>query len=191
MNRYRRNRRLPITLIATLALTCACEQPVPAAAEATTYGCDRDAHLGVELYGGIRATIDWPADILTCDSMPRPDGEGARLRFSGPGWEGSTARTIAFILGIPDLQPGSTGTELPTHVTLIEEGSGRFFATQDTNGCWTDIDRHEAATRENVSSYRISGTLYCVAALAELNGGSSISFTELNFAGRLNWEQPK
>ena len=176
-----------LALLAPLFLLIACDLPVPAAAPEVAVGCDSDGNLTVELYGGIRESINWQAGELVCEGMPRPNSEGARLRLSGPLGD----KTIAFILGVPDLRKGDTGKELPTNVTLMEEGTGRFFATPDLSGCWTDVDRHESIGDENVSTYRISGTLYCVSPLAELNGASSISFTELKFTSRLNWEAPK
>ena len=69
--------------------------------------------------------------------------------------------------------------------------AGRFFATPDLSACWMDVDRHEPVGDETVSTYLISGTLYCISPLAELNGASSISFTELKFTSRLDWEAPK
>ncbi len=145
----------------------------------------------VELYGSIRASIDWRAGDLTCTGMPRPDGEGARVRLSGPlGMKGEN-RTLAFILGLPDLEVGQTGKELPTNVTLIEEGAGRFFGSRGTSDCWTDVRSQERVGGEDEDTYRIEGTLYCVSPLAELNGNTSVTFTELNFTGRLNWEQPE
>jgi hypothetical protein len=175
-------RKLSVTL-----LVSACESPAPPVTDAVSWTCDAEAQVRVELFGGIQETLDWQADTLTCAGMPRPEGRGARLRLSGPVGD----RTVAFILGVPDLRQGDTGKELPTNVTLIEEGTGRFFATPDTSGCWTDIDSHDPVAEESVSEYRISGTLYCVSPLAELNGGSSITFTELKFASRLNWSLPK
>lgn len=175
-------------------LGVACGGPVvPAAAEpaaAPVFPCGADGRLAVELYGSIRTSIDWhPAD-LTCTGMPRPDGEGARVRLSGPIVDGDDTRTLAFILGLPGLEVGQTGKELPTNVTLIEEGTGRFFGTADTSGCWTDVTEQDAVSDDD-HVFRIRGTVYCVSPLAELNGNTSVTFTELVFSGRLDWKQPE
>jgi hypothetical protein len=162
----------------------ACGDPVPAAPE-TAPGCGADGKFVAEIYGGVRASIDWRASTLTCEGMPRPNGEGARLRFAG--MVGGT-RHLAFILGLPDLRPGQTGSELATNVTLMEEGTGRFFGTRDTGSCWTDIEAHEPLPGTASSGYRISGILYCVTPLANVNDNSSVSFTDLRFTGRLDWE---
>jgi len=188
--------------IVPLVLLAACEdRPEPGSTETAATeslapdpydpACGQDGLLSVELYGGIRAAVDWRASELSCTGMPRPDDEGARIRLSGPMGSGDDVRTLAFILGLPSLEVGRTGAELPTNVTLIEEGTGRFFSTQDNNNCWTDVSAHESIDGEDGSLYRIEGTLYCVSPLAELNGNANVTFTELKFTGRLNWEQPE
>jgi len=177
--------------IPALLLLSACNSPAPDPEPGSVYGCGEDGRLEVELYGGISASLDWRADELACEGMPRPNDEGARLRLSGPLGTGPGAKNVAFIIALPDLQEGQPGSELPTNVTLMEEGSGRFFATRDTSGCWTDVTSQDPVGNGNGPEYRISGMLYCVSPLAELNGGSSISFTNLKFTGRLTWKPPE
>jgi hypothetical protein len=205
-NRYvgngRRAAGKPAALLSLLALFAACDGPTAPNAEENAVveslapesyelACGEDGRLVVALYGGIRAEIDWQQGALSCTGMPRPDDEGARMRLSGSVSDGDESRTLAFILGIPDLEMGRTGTELPTNVTLIEEGTGRFFGTQDNDICWTDVAKHEPIGGDGDRLHRIAGTLYCVSPLAELNGNASVTFTELTFSGRLNWEQPE
>ncbi len=189
-NRYHRiGSNLPLALFLLATVTACQRQAQPPAA--ASGACDETARLTTKLYGAVRLDLDWTARSLTCEGMPRPDDEGARIHLSGPVNDGPGAATVAFILGIPDLEKGRAARELGTNVTFMEEGSGRFFSTRDTDGCWTDIDYQEAVPDAPGSAYRIGGTVYCVSPLAELNGGSSISFTELEFAGRLNWDDPE
>lgn len=177
--------------MACLALyVSGCGDPVLIAGEQTS-GCGADGALVAEIYGGVRATIDWGVGTLECEGMPRPNGEGARLRFAGQATTANGDRKLAFIFALPDLDPGETARELPTNVTLMEEGSGRFFGTRDADNCWTDIDLHEPLQPAESSTYRIGGVLYCVAPLADLNGSASISFADLRFTGRLDWQLPK
>lgn len=153
--------------------------------------CGADGHLVGEIYGGVRASIDWSGGTLECEGMPRPDGNGARLRFAGPAATAGENLRLAFILGLPDLVEGKTARELRTNVTLIEEGTGQFFATGDAANCWSDIDTHEPVEAPESSRYRISGVLYCVAPLANLTDTSGVSFADLRFAGRLDWASPE
>jgi hypothetical protein len=197
--------RLPARRIVALLLNCqclmlaACEAPVTAADESAAAdtlapGCIADGQLSVQLYGSVRTTLAWEGAELECDGMIRPEDEGARLRFAGPlpaAEPGVEQRSLAIIFGIPDLREGETARELPTNVTFIEEGVGRFFSTQDTDSCWTDVMVQERITAGGPAEYRIGGVLYCVAPLAELNGSSSINFTDIEFTGRLSWEFPE
>jgi hypothetical protein len=187
-NRYHRNRSMLAAAWSALILLGACQrvsQDMPVSA------CDENARLAVSLHGAVSLDIDWAADVLSCEGMPRPDGEGARIRLAGPANDAPDASTVAFILGIPGLEEGRVADELGTNVTFMEEGSGRFFGTRDTDSCWTDVAYQEPVPDVGGSTYRIGGTVYCISPLAELNGTSSINFTELEFAGRLRWVEPE
>jgi hypothetical protein len=173
-----------LLICASMGVISCGDQPAAAIEPAPT--CGVEGTLNVEIFGGLRASLGWDSDDMVCEGMPRPDGEGARLRFAGTIEIDSKTRQLAFILGLPDLGPGEVRTELATNVTVIEEGTGRFFGTQGAQNCWTDIRTHEKLPASTV--HRISGILYCVTSLAELNGNSSISFADLEFTGQLNWK---
>jgi hypothetical protein len=179
-----------ILLALSLVLSGACRSPAPEATAADRL-CLDDGMLVTELHGSLQGPLEWHGDSLECEGMPRPNGEGARLRFAGPAQEGSAKRSLAFILAMPDLRQGETGKELPTNVTMIDEISGRFFGTQDTDNCWTDIERHEQLAGSEQTNYRVSGIVYCLAPIAELNGNASVMVDEMSFTGRLNWEVPE
>ena len=181
--------RCTAPLLAILSCLAACESP-PAATAVSDGDC-ANGHLSVELYGALQTSLEWHGEVLACEGMPRPDGEGARLRFAGPAQSGSAKRSLVFIFGIPGLQRGATAKELPTNVTFMEEGTGTFFATQDTNSCWSDIERHAAIGGAAGSRYTISGIMYCVSPLAELKGTASVNFAELRFAGEVDWSTPE
>ena len=158
--------------------------PAPAA----TASCREDGHLQTELFGALEGTLDWSGTAMECSGMPRPDSAGARLRFAGQAGE----REIAIIVALPDLMRDGTGTELSSNVTLIDESSGRFFSTTDLDNCWTDITSASATGDEGDEGdegdqLNISGIVYCVAPLAEVNGTGSVSISELSFAGSLDW----
>jgi len=179
-----------VAFVCLVLSVAACGDPeLVAAVQAPA--CGADGKFIAEIYGGVRASIDWDAGVLQCQGMPRPNGKGARLRFAGPAATAAGDRQLAFILGLPDLRPGETGRELPTNVTLMEEGTGRFFGTRDAANCWTDIETHEQLQPAGPPDYRISGILYCVSPIAGLDGNSSISFADLTFTGRVTWEVPQ
>jgi hypothetical protein len=162
-----------------------CSKPAPLPARSD--GCS--GQLVGEIYGGIEAKLDWQAQQLECTGMSRPNGQGARLRFSGAAESAAGQKHLLFILALPGLERDRIATELPTTITVIEEDAGRFFSNRENPVCWTDI--HSQALLQEPDEYSISGTAYCVSPLAELNGQSSVSFTDLQFTGQLTWAKPE
>jgi len=166
----------------------ACQAPeLPAAGGRSqpatgNHACGRHGFLTTSLFGAIAGPIDWAAADLDCAGMPRPGGAGARLRFAGS----ENDSRIAIIIAMPALERGATGIEIASKVTLIEEGSGRFFSTAGLDSCWTDITTLESIGATD-DRFTIGGTLYCVLPLAEVNGESSVSIPELRFQGLLDW----
>ena len=177
---------------ALLGSVSACEEvsePAPAAQSAVepaaelAHQCGDNGFLETELFGALETELHWTAGDLKCEGMPRPGGDGARLRFAGATADG---RQIAFIIALPDLRRGAAGIELQSKVTVIEEGQGRFFGTADVDVCWTDITNLEHIA-DSDAVFTVSGNLYCVAPLAEINGESDVLIRDLKFRGLLDW----
>ena len=99
-------------------------------------------------------------------------------------------RVFSVLLHDMDVK-GTFVHEYQHQYTIIEEGTGRFFSTQDKQNCWSDIQRHEQVSDMDDLNYRVSGIVYCLAPLAELNGAASVTFAEMKFTGRLRWKVPK
>lgn len=178
--------RIPVVLLLAALAGCGQEplgRTETKTAPVTPLQCGAEGFVSTVLAGAVNASIDWGTAELSCEGMPRPDGAGARLRFAGQ----VADRGLTFIIALPTLEQGSTGESLTSKVTLIEEGSGRFFSTADKGICWTDITSLEP-TAPAASRYAIGGTLYCVAPLAQVNGGASVSLAELDFLGLLDWD---
>lgn len=175
--------------LAALALATACDSgPVtgtdaPSAPARNAPGCAPDAFLESRLYGAFEVDIGWRGTALDCEGMRRPDGAGARLRFAG---ELAGGHRVTIIIALPGLQPGTTADELASNVTLIEEGSGRFYSTTGLDNCWTDVVR-QSPLGGSSEIYVVAGTLYCISPLGEVNGDASVSLPELRFSGRLDW----
>ena len=157
--------------------------------------CNADGAFKVDTFGAIEASIDWRNDEMSCEGMKRPNKRGARLRFAGTLNTDAEPRNLAFILALPDLVEGQTGTDLATRITLIEEDAGRFFSTRETNICWANIEHHQPKLESDrdVKSrrYLISGLVYCVAPIADLSGAGSITISDLRFSGRVAWAGKK
>ena len=152
-------------------------------ASAGAQDCGEAGFLQVDLFGALAGEDRWTTETLRCEGMPRPDGAGARLRFAGP--FGAEAQPVAFIIAVPALTQGEVGAELPSNLTLIAEGQGRFFSTPDLEGCWTDISAQTPLGPEGL--YRIDGQIYCISPIPEVNGAGSVSIDEFSFSGLVDW----
>ena len=179
--------------LALAACTSACGDPAkpenPTASGQVPTDCIADGRLTVDTFGAIRDTIDWHQPAIRCEGMQRPEEKGARLRFAGELNSGDSP--LAFILSIPDLERGKTANELVTRVTLIEEENARFFSTRETEICWSNITEQtplkDSSGAVIANHYRISGLTYCVAPIAEMNGTASVTLSDMQFTGQLNW----
>ena len=168
-----------------LAPLGACEPAVvetPPSLPTVENTCGEASALEAALYGGIETTLDWTGSEMACESMSRPNGEGIRLRISGD----VAGQTLAFIIALPELRPGDQVAESPTNITASVEGSGRFFSTPDLDSCWTDI-HSQVQLPDTDSVYIMTGSLFCIAPLGELNGDSAITIPKLTFTTIVNW----
>src|SRR6185295_19616389 len=77
-----------MTVIAMLLLLslpdAAIGTPAPQATAALRCLPDHAGFLSMRLRGSIEAEVEWREPELACTGMPRPEGHGLRLRFSGP-----------------------------------------------------------------------------------------------------------
>ncbi|MDJ0918770.1 MAG: hypothetical protein QNJ05_13465 [Woeseiaceae bacterium] len=160
-------------------------EPVPSepAEETALERCVEGGQLETTLYGAVGGDIKWQSSDMACEGMPRPDGEGARLRFSGP--HPSGAGTLVFIAAIPELKRNRTANELPTRLTVVEEGQGRFFTSPDFDICWADIQRNESLGEDGDA---VAGRIYCITPINEVNGSATMSVDDIVFAGRIDWD---
>jgi hypothetical protein len=193
--------RVPGIVLAPLILLAACtEARAPAAtsppaedsavqggllpAAPVAQPCGKHGSLETTVFGALAGDIRWYGSEMSCEGMPRPEGAGARLRFAGTA--GADALDLAIIIALPELAPTATARELPSKLTLIEEGRGRFFSSGEQPNCWTDVARQEPLA-DGDGEFVIAGTLFCIGPLAEVNGDASVTIEELQFSGSLDW----
>jgi hypothetical protein len=107
------------------------------------------------------------------------------MRFTGD----VAGERLAIIIAVPDIQAGEPAAELPSNVTVTVEGSGRFYSTPNLDSCWTDVSSQSAIPGAR-GSYVLSGTLYCVSPLGQVNGDAAVSIPELSFSTVVKWNVP-
>ena len=179
-------RHAPASLF-ILLLAVACGDS-PTAVPDAQGPCAPDGSLSVAVYGAIQGEIDWNAGDLSCSGMPRPDGAGARMHFAGTLGDGGEARSLAFIISLPELGREQTARETPARITLMEENNGRFFSTAEAPVCWSDVSEQRLVQH---NEYAVRGIVYCVAPLAELNGSGGVTLTDFEYRGRIDWGETR
>lgn len=180
---------LPFVGLLFLAPLGACEpaavkNPAPPSTETRDSGCGDRGSLQAALFGSLETSVSWTGSEMLCENMLRPNNEGVRLRFVGE----IEGEKLALIIAIPGLSRGETGVELPSNITTTVEGSGRFFSTPDLDSCWTDIST-QTLLADTPDTFLLSGTLYCVAPLGEVNGNAAVSIPELAFTTLVRWSK--
>lgn len=179
-------RQLATFILAAGMLAGCKEAPPPVPAEApppvVESSCGGKGVVQGMLAGAINATLDWPDSALLCESMPRPDGEGVRIRLSGD----VAGERLAIIVAVPELDAGDTGAEFDSNVTVSVEGSGRFFSTPNLDTCFTIVAANEPLEDEP-NTHNVVGSLSCVGPLGEINGDGFVDIRNFRFSGIAKW----
>ena len=175
-------------MIFVAAILAACsDAPGPdaeaiPAPDAVTSTCGEAGHLSASLAGALTAEVDWPDAALRCESMRRPGDRGVRMRLSGE----VLGERLAFIIALPELAAGQTGTGFDSVVTITVEGSARFFSTPKLGACWADIETNSPLPGAG-GLHLVAGSLDCVGPLGEFNGDAYVDLRDLRFSGVGDW----
>ena len=138
-----------------------------------------EGRLNVRLSGSLRRDITWSGMTLRCSGMPRPDEIGVRLRFRSSDPEDPLIVLIGF-------EPAEDGEEIPANVTIMVEGQGLFFSNQQRENCWVRL-RGRSALSKLAGVEQISGLVWCINALPQVNGTGTVGISDLDFVGFVPW----
>jgi len=144
---------------------------------------DEAGYLRGRIYGSLDIALDLKGDALLCNGLYYPDDRRARLVFTGAA-SGPFAN-LTLVVALSDFDSGESGNELDTNLTLVDAGQSRFFSTQGSGRCWSDIEQYPAGKDSDQDIIRVSGELYCAGAIPQISGQGSITINELSFSGRL------
>ncbi len=178
-------------LFVALALAACAEEPAPPpeaespsapAPPAAASTCGDAGYLQLWMTGALNASTDLRDEALRCESMPRPDDRGVRMRFSGD----VSGERLVVIVAMPELEAGVTGSDFDAILTVTVEGTGRFFSTPNLGACWADITRNESLPDTPGTSV-VAGELSCVGPLGEFNGDAFVEIRDLVFSGVADW----
>ena len=141
-----------------------------------------EGSLRARIDGDLRADIDWAPPLPQCRGGPRPGGDGVRLIYRG---EVPGQGPLLVVIGIGPLAPGQDLNQVPANVTLVREGTGRFYATQGNDKCAADEVRQ---TPVGDGSYRITVRGYCVQPARTLDGTASVLMSRFDATAVVAWQ---
>lgn len=147
-----------------------------------------DGYMTLRLQGSIEAELEWREPELECSGMSRPDGQGLRLRFSGPlPGEGR----LSIVLAAASLGEGSSGNDIPVNVTLLDEAGERIYATLGDRRCTLDSVSQVPLAGPGLPprSFRVEGRGFCIDPARALDGDGALLLTRFDFAGRVTWRE--
>ena len=127
-----------------------------------------EGSIHARIQGALEAEINWAGNVPQCKGGLRPDGDGVRLIYKGNLPEGP----LLIVIGIGPLRAGESARDVPVNLTLVREGTGRFFATQGNDKCAMDEVRQEPVGESQV--YRLTGRGYCIQPARAVGGEGAV-----------------
>ena len=173
---------MPVIALLLLGLPGAAIGP-PSAQDSAAIHClpDHGGFLSMRLRGSIEAEIEWREPELACTGMPRPEGRGLRLRFSGPL---PGAGQLAIVFSAPGLGVGVSAHGMPVNVTLLDEAGERIYGTQGDSRCQFDeVEQLALTDPSSPRSYRVSAKGFCTVPARALDGDGAVLLTRFDFTG--------
>jgi hypothetical protein len=163
--------------------------PVPPA-ETTPSGClpSGDGFLRARLDGALQLRLDWKNEALQCEGMPRPEGKGIRVSFSGP--LETEGRRLVIVFGIAGLSESSSGRALPANLTIVDESGKQIFGTLGDDKCVVDNLSQQLITpwRRESRTYRVIGRGFCMQPARAVGGDAGVLMSSFDFAGQVRYE---
>ena len=156
-------------------------QPGPAASRPALCIPADEGSLRARLQGTLEAEIDWSGGVPQCKGGLRPDGDGVRLIYKGNLPEGP----LLVVIGIGPLRAGESARDVPVNLTLVREGTGRFYATQGNDKCAMDDVRQEPAGEPQV--YRLTGRGYCIQPARAVGGDGAVLMSRFDVTALVDY----
>ena len=149
---------------------------------------DGSGYLVARIRGDLDADLDWRGTALDCSGMPRPDGRGLRVHFSGTMPDG---RPLAFVFAPPQLAEGEDARAVPVNVTVLQEG--RIYGTRGEERCLLDevVQRPLQDAAADQREWIVEARGFCTEPARALGDGRALLLTRFDFRGRVSYpEEP-
>jgi len=145
---------------------------------------DGSGYLVARIRGDLDADLDWRGTVLECSGMPRPDGRGLRMHFSGTLPDG---RPLAFVFAPPRLPEGEDATAVPLNVTVLQ--AERIYGTRGDERCMLDAvaQRPLPASVAGQREWVVEARGFCTEPARPLGDGRGVLLTRFDFRGRVSY----
>ncbi len=169
----------------------ACAAGAPAVSSPSGAGGARclesgDGYLRAQLAGAIEAKIDWPNSGTRCDGEPMSKPPGVRLSFQRAP---AGAADLLFIFGLTGVREGRPAREVGANLTLIVQGTDRFFGTLGDSRC--TVDSLTQRRLPKAKSYRVEARGFCTQPAHAVRGDGAVLVSTFEFAGLVNYDSPQ
>lgn len=145
---------------------------------------DGSGYLVARVRGDLDADLEWREPTLTCSGMPRPDGRGLRVHFSGTLPDG---RRLAFLFAPPRLAEGEDARAVPVNVTVLQ--AERIYGTRGDDRCLLDevTQRPLPSPEDGPREWVVEARGFCTEPAPALGGGRGVLLTRFDFRGRVSY----
>jgi hypothetical protein len=179
-----------IGLSAAFANFCAAAPPNAAAATAGAAAClaSGDGYLHAHLAGAIEENVDWPNSGTRCEGGPRDKPPGVRLSFRRA-HGGKT--DLLFVFGITGVREGQPAHEAGVNLTLIVQGTTRFYGTLGDSRCTVDsLTQRRLGQRRpgHGGTYRVEARGFCTQPAHAVHGEGAVLVSTFEFAGPVTYD---
>jgi hypothetical protein len=151
---------------------------------ATPTSClaDGSGFLTARLRGDLDVDLDWREPGLACSGMPRPDGLGMRLHFSGSLPDGGT---LAIVFAPPRLAEGENGRAVAVNVTVLREAAGKIYGTRGEQRCTLDevTQRRLPDPGDGTRRWEVEARGFCTEPARAMDDIGSLLMTRFDFRG--------
>lgn len=145
-----------------------------------------DGYFRARLAGAIEANIDWPNSGTQCEGESKNTPPGVRLSFQRVP---SGASNLLFVIGLSGVREGRPGREIRANLTIIVQGTDRFFGTLGDSRCTVDSLSQRRLGSSKV--YRVEARGFCTQPAHAVRGDGAVLVSTFEFAGVVGYDPPE
>ena len=162
--------------------------PVASTAPVASASCleSGDGYFRARLAGAIEANIDWPNSGTQCEGESKNTPPGVRLSFQRVP---SGAPDLLFVIGLSGVREGRPGREMRANLTIIVQGTDRFFGTLGDSRC--TVDSLSQRRLGSAKVYRVEARGFCTQPAHAVRGDGAVLVSTFEFAGVVRYDPPE